>query len=93
MRAHRLQFTLVGARAFPETCAIEVLGTDHLKTTAFELSNEQLEYLLAGSRHNIAVQDIGRCSPCRAESRRRYSYSVPQACLRIASRSGPPILM
>jgi hypothetical protein len=36
------------------------LGTDHLKTTAFELSNEQLEYLLAGSRHDIAVQDIGR---------------------------------
>ena len=60
VRAHRLQSTLVGARAFPETCAIAVLGTDHLKTTAFELSNEQLEYLLAGSRHDIAVQDIGR---------------------------------
>lgn len=60
VRAHRLQSTLVGARAFPETCAIAVLGTDHLKTTAFELSNEQLEYLLAGSRYDIAVQDIGR---------------------------------
>jgi len=35
------------------------LGTDHLKTTAFELSNEQLEYLLARRRQDIAVRDIG----------------------------------
>jgi hypothetical protein len=49
-----------GAPAFPATCTIVVLGTDHFETTTFELSNEQLEYLLAGSRYEIAVKDIGR---------------------------------
>ena len=36
------------------------MGTDYLKTTAFELSNESLEYLLPGRRHEIVVQGIGR---------------------------------
>ena len=36
------------------------MGTDHLKTTAFELSNESLEYLLPGRQNEIVVQGIGR---------------------------------
>src|SRR5208282_2157732 len=82
----------VQAPALPETCAIEGFRPDQVKTTAFKFQRP------AGTPAGLKPAQYCRTAywtshPCPAESRRRYSYSAPQACLHLASRSGPPILM
>ncbi len=65
---------------------------DQVKTTAFRLQRPAgTPAVRKPAQHRRT--EYSTSQPCPAESRRRCLYSAPQACLPLASRSGPPILM